>query len=208
MGKFTGARLDVIEYDLTEAPHDFRPDPDAPDSEIRAWLAEGGMRTKLTAKAIEAEREKRRRVCAEGRWAGVIPEPSQDAVKLYFDRLQSIRYQVAQEEQEVQRQLSEGRRDRWKQEHPDKLDEIPSDEDLIYGESPEQLRANLAMLQSARSRIIHEQRNALAHAVDEFTQGTPGADVVEYLGYRALENFLGWLSGHFSPEAVGAASTL
>lgn len=182
MAKFTAAEVvDSLEFDFTV----YRPkvpDPDHPDYDRLKRLAD------------EA-------------WSGVTPEPSDAGIERFFNRnLPAVRDIGVDLFDEHITATREARREWFRTNRPN-LDADALDADALEAlEVPVELRKQeRAAYVDVSEKIRETARQATIAAIAEFTQGSPSALVLEALPWRAMQHYLGWLTGQFRPEALAAA---
>lgn len=186
MAKFDSSRIDKLEYDFT-SPDDYRPlvdDPSSPDFG-------------------------KPDVTAPGNWVGVVPEPSQDLLLAFFGAYSDLQLEAAAAEEDFVKGLDAERREKWCTENPDsELSDTEVDAKLAELSSISDVRARMHLLLTVRQEARAKRADRMNLAVAEFTQNTPGVEVLQHLPFRVVDGFVGWLSGHFSPEALAAATKL
>jgi hypothetical protein len=184
MPKFdAGEKVESLEYDFTK----YRPDPAAP-----------GL--------SDEEKADRLRI-AQLPWAGEITEPPDDKIEALFNVvLPSMRLEMIELGEALDQEQRASRLEWWRdQDHPEGTEEPAEGElntldipmSLIRVEQEEAQRRNAALRAAQRKRTVA--------ALADFCGGYPPVEVLDVLPWRALQHFLGWVTGQFRPETLAAA---
>lgn len=147
-----------------------------------------------------------------GDWAGEVPEPSQDQVREFFSTLTDIRLAESEAQQDAYEQQDALDRQVWLDKHPEWVaehpDTQPTTDQINQDLSAAQVRHNMAALNKVRQAVQEESRPRMLDMLCDFTDSHPPQHVLTNLPYRAMDNWIGFLAGSFSPEALAAASRL
>jgi hypothetical protein len=186
MAKFDSSRIDKLEYDFT-TPEDFRPRDKRDDD----------------GNVIPVDD-------LPGNWKGVVPEPTEDMLLEFFGTFSDLQLEAGAAEETYVRQMDAEARDVWRAQHPaaDPITDDDLDVKLLQDRTIADVRTRMAGLIHVRQQARSARAARLNEAVAAFTQGYPGVDVLEALPFRVVDGFVGWLTGHFSPEALAAATKL